>query len=68
MEIKTENVEIGRIALIQQTETGRILQIALTEEQSKQLQFFLAVISKNTPLIKMGEEHDLVLKSSIKSK
>jgi len=64
--VKFENVEVGTIALIQQTETGRILQIGLTEEQSRMLQFFLASMStKESPLVQMGEDHDLVLKSSI---
>lgn len=63
---KITNAEPGTIALIQQTEDGRIVQIGLTVEQSDQLQIFLAAISKGSPLIKMGEDWDLVLKSSIK--
>ena len=66
--MKFETVEPGTIALIQQTEEGRILQIALTVEQSKQLQFYVALISKSSPIVQMGEEHDLVLKSSLKDK
>ena len=34
---KFENVKPGTIALIQQQENGRILQIALTESQSNML-------------------------------
>lgn len=64
---KFETVEPGTIALIQQTADGRILQIGLTTEQSNQLQIYLAIISKNNPLVQMGEEHDLVLKSSLTS-
>jgi hypothetical protein len=63
-----ETVEVGKIALIQQTEEGRILQIGLTPEQSDTLQLFLAMLSKNSKLIRMSEEHDLVLKSSLKTK
>jgi hypothetical protein len=63
-----ETVEVGTIALIQQTETGRILQIGLTPNQSEMLQSFLAVISKESKLIQMSEEYDLVLKSSLKTK
>ena len=62
---KFENVEVGTIALIQQTETGRILQIGLTEEKSRMLQFFLASISQESPLVQMSEEHDLVLKRNV---
>ena len=65
---KFETVEPGTIALIQQTPEGRILQIGLTTEQSKQLQIYLAIISKNNPLVQMGEDYDLVLKSSLTSK
>jgi len=61
-----ELLEVGSIALIQQTKEGRILQIGLTTSQSALLQNFLAVISKDSPLVQMGEDWDLVLKSSIK--
>lgn len=63
-----ETVEVGTIALIQQTEEGRILQIGLTPEQSNMLQFFLAKLSEESKLIQMPEEYDLVLKSSLKKK
>jgi len=56
------------IALIQQTEEGRILQIGLTVAQSNMLQFFLAKLSEESKLIQMPEEYDLVLKSSLKTK
>lgn len=65
MSIKVETVDVGTIALIQQTETGRILQVALTTEQSKMLQIFLATISQGHPLVQMGEDHDLILKSNV---
>jgi hypothetical protein len=60
-----KNSEIGEITLIQGTESGRIIQIGLSTEQHKLLQMFLAEISKESPLIQMGEEYDLVLKSEI---
>lgn len=63
-----ETVDVGTIALIQQTEEGRILQIALTPEQSNMLQFFLAKLSETSKLIQMPKEYDLVLKSSLKTK
>jgi hypothetical protein len=61
-----ETVDVGTIALIQQTEEGRILQIGLTTAQSKMLQFFLAKLSEESKLIQMPYEYDLVLKSSLK--
>lgn len=38
-------------------------QIGLTEEQSRMLQILVAQMSKGSPLVQMGEEYDLVLKS-----
>lgn len=61
----TENVSVGTISLIQQTETGRIRQIGITEEQSQILQFFLAKISEGNPLVQMGSDYDLLLRSSV---
>lgn len=63
-----ETVESGTITLIQQTEEGRILQIGITKEQSSILQAFLGALSKESPLIQMPEEYDLVLKSSLNKK
>jgi len=60
---KFERLNIGELGLVQETEDGRIRQIGLTEEQSKQLQFYVALISQGRPLVQMGEEYDLVLKS-----
>jgi len=59
---KFERTEIGNMALVQETEDGRIRQIGLTEEQSKQLQFYCALISKGQPLVQMPEDYDLILK------
>lgn len=63
---KFERLKIGAIGLVQETEYGRIRQIALTTDQSEMLQSMLAVISKGSPLVQMGEEYDLVLKRNIK--
>ena len=63
---KFERLAIGAIGLVQETEDGRIRQIALTTDQSAMLQSILAVISKGRPLVQMGEEYDLVLKRNIK--
>ena len=62
---KIIELEVGAIALIQQQENGRILQIGLTVEQSKLLQIFLATLSQESKLIQMPEDYDLVLKSSL---
>ena len=62
---KFTELEVGAIALIQQTEEGRILQIGLTIEQSKLLQIFLATLSQESKLTQMPEDYDLVLKSSL---
>lgn len=64
---KFKTVEVGKIALIQQTEEGRIRQIGLTTHQSEMLQSFLAILSQENKLVQMGEEYDLVLKSILKT-
>ena len=60
-------LEVGSIGLIQQQENGRIIQIGLTIEQSKLLQIFLAQLSKESKLIQMPKEYDLVFKNSLKN-
>ena len=62
---KFERAKIGSLCLVQETEDGRIRQIGLTEEQNKQLQFYVALISQGSPIVQMGEDFDLVLKSSL---
>jgi len=57
--------EPGTICLIKQSPEGRIMQIAMTEDQSKMLQVLVASISQQQPLVQMGEDWDLVLKSSL---
>lgn len=57
-----ERSDIGTICLVQETDDGRIRQIGLTEDQSRILQLFLASLSKEKPLVIMGEDYDLVLK------
>jgi len=64
---KFESQEPGTICLIMQEENGRIFQLAVTEEQSRIIQILLGPISKESPFVKMGEEHDLVLKSTVKT-
>lgn len=62
---KFERLEIGKVGLVQETDDGRIVQIGLTENQSDQLQAFLAIISNGNPLVQLGKECDLILKSDI---
>jgi len=57
-----ENGEVGII----QIDGDRVVQLGLTIEQSKMLQIFLASISQSSPIVKMGEEHDLILKHRAK--
>ena len=44
---------------------GRIIQIGLTPSQSNLLQSFLSEISKEIPLMEMGEEYDFLLKQDV---
>ena len=61
-----DNLEIGKVGLIQQRKDGTIFQIGLTQSQSKLLQVFLSELSKDTPLYRMNEEYDLILKTEIR--
>lgn len=63
---KFSRLELGKIGLVQETKDGRIIQIGLRPEQSEMLQVFLATISQGQPLVQMGEDYELVLKSEIK--
>ncbi len=62
---KFEKLKIGNIGLIQEQKDGKIIQIGLTQTQSDMLQNFLAILSKDSPLVQMGEDYELVLKKSI---
>jgi hypothetical protein len=55
--------EIGDMALIQQTEDGRICQIAMNKKQHQLLQMFLVELSRSGELIRMPDEYDLQLKN-----
>ena len=56
----------GEIGLIT-TENGRIVQLGLTVDMHRTITAVIAACSKEIPLVKMGEEHDLVLKSTVKT-
>ncbi len=60
---KFEKLRVGNMGLIRETEDGRIIQIGLTEINSEALQVFLAALSQETPLVQMGKDYELVLKS-----
>lgn len=57
---------VGDIGLIQELEDGRVVQIGLKHNQNKMLQMFLANLSKQSPLMKMPEAFDVVLRSDVK--
>jgi hypothetical protein len=57
-----QNLEIGKIGLIQETADGRITQIGLTQHQSDLLQELVKVLS-DKPLIRLPKEYDLKLKN-----
>ena len=61
--LKLENLKPNEIGLVQQQDDGRIIQIGMTKDQSILLQNFLVILSKESPLVKMGEDYELVLKS-----
>lgn len=57
-----KNLGAGAIGVVQLTEDGRIIQLGLNAQQSQMLQAFVACMSQDQPLIKMGKEYDLELK------
>lgn len=61
-----KQLPVNRISIVVATEDGRISQLGMTEDQSLALQAFVASMSKSKPLVKMNENHDLVLKSDVK--
>ena len=63
---KFSRLELGKIGLLQETEDGKIVQIGLRPEQSEQLQIFLGILSQSYPLVQMGENYELILKSECK--
>jgi len=53
--------DIGQLSLIQVQDNGTINQIGLTRDQHELLQLFVASISKDRPLARMGPEYNLKL-------
>lgn len=62
-----ESLNPDQVGLISQDEKGNIYQIALTKEQSGMLNFFVASLSKEKPLIRLPSEYDLIYKSELKN-
>jgi len=58
-----EEQKEGNIALIMQ-KGDRIIQLGISKEHNELLQNMLAMFSKQTPLIQMPKEYDLILKST----
>jgi len=63
---KYDFIKDGEIGLIT-TKNGRIVQLGVTKETHRTLMILIASISKENPLVEMGEDHDLVLKSTVKT-
>lgn len=63
---KFDFLKDGEIGLIMQ-ENGRIIQLGVSKEIYQAITYCIASLSQGNPLVKMGEEHDLVLKSTVKT-
>lgn len=57
--------DIEHIGLIKRMADGRIVQIGMTQEQQARLKLSLAAISQDSPMVRMPEQYDLVLKSEV---
>ena len=55
--------EIGLVMV----ENGRIIQLGMTADTQKIITALIASVSQSHPLVRLGEEHDLVLKSQTKN-
>lgn len=64
--MKTKDLQEGELGLVMIT-NGRVAQIGMTAEQSAQMKVILASLSTQHPLVVMGEEHDLIRKSQVKT-
>ena len=58
-----KQMKVGDVGLIQQLDDGRIIQLGLTDTQSRVLQAFLASLSKDAPLVRMGSDYELEFKN-----
>lgn len=62
----THTSQSGLFSIVKQEEDGSIVQFAMSPQQKIMLTAFLSSISKETPLVKMSEKYNLVLKSTVK--
>lgn len=64
MNLNTQELPEGQFGIVIALGEGKAAQISLNEEQSILFKAFLAIMSKENPLIKLPSEYDLVLNSS----
>jgi hypothetical protein len=65
---KIQELEKGKIGLIQEQPDGTIIQLGLNEEQTLLLQYFLAILSKESPIVKLDSEYELIFKNNLNNK
>lgn len=61
--VKFKQLDKEAVGLVVSGKDGEVVQIGLTQEQSDMLQVFVAMLSKESPLVKLGEEHNLYFKN-----
>ena len=59
---KFKQLEGDAVGLVMLSKDGGVVQIGLSQEQSDMLQMFAAMLSQDSPLIKLGEEYNLYFK------
>ncbi len=59
---KFKQLEGDAVGLVMLGKDGGVVQIGLSQEQSDMLQMFAAMLSQDSPLIKLGEEYNLYFK------
>jgi hypothetical protein len=65
--MEIQNVEVGRLGLIQQLADGTITQIGLTPEQSQMLQIMVGSIANGKPLVRLPKEYNLKLSGDLRN-
>lgn len=65
-ETKFKDLTEGEVGLVI-IQGDRVAQLAVTPQQSEMLKILLAKISEGNPFVLMGEEYDLVRKSSVET-
>ena len=59
---KFKQLEGDAVGLVMLGKDGGVVQIGLSQEQSDMLQMFAAMLSQESPLVKLGEEYNLYFK------